>query len=222
MSKRWGNVINPDDIVNTYGADTLRLYEMFMGPFDATLPWSTESIIGSRRFIERAWRMAGKVADAAGATAPAYEIALHQAIKKVGEDIDTFSFNTAVSALMICLNEMEKSETVRTEDYLTFLKLLSPFAPHVTEELWAAFGQKGSVTLSAWPAYDPKKLVSDTMTIMIQVNGKLRGEIKVPRTASETDIKALAMAEERIQGALNGTNPQRVIYVQGRLVNFVI
>ena len=222
MSKRWGNVINPDDIVATYGADTLRVYEMFMGPFDASLPWSTESIIGSRRFIERVWRLAAKATGVAGETASAYEIVLHQTIKKVSEDIDSFSFNTAVSSLMICLNEMEKSDVVQKEDYKAFLQLLAPFAPHVTEELWRAGGGKGSVGLSPWPAYDPKKLVSDTMTIMIQVNGKLRGEIKVSRNAKEDDIKALALAEDRVQATLNGANPQRVIYVQGRLVNFVI
>ena len=220
MSKRWGNVINPDDIVNTYGADTLRVYEMFMGPFDASLPWSTESIIGSRRFIERVWRLAAKASPIAATGA--YETIMHQTTKKVGEDIDSFSFNTAVSSLMICLNEMEKGETVALADYKTFLKLLSPFAPHVCEELWAALGEKQSITHAPWPAFDPKKLVSDTMTIMVQVNGKIRGEIKVAREASEAEIRALALAEERVQAALNGGNPQRVIYVQGRLVNFVI
>ena len=168
------------------------------------------------------WRLAAKATGVAGETASAYEIVLHQTIKKVSEDIDSFSFNTAVSSLMICLNEMEKSDVVQKEDYKAFLQLLAPFAPHVTEELWRAGGGKGSVGLSPWPAYDPKKLVSDTMTIMIQVNGKLRGEIKVSRNAKEDDIKALALAEDRVQATLNGANPQRVIYVQGRLVNFVI
>lgn len=221
MSKRWGNVINPDDIVKTYGADTLRVYEMFMGPFDATLPWSTESIIGSRRFIERVWRLSQKVTRKTDGM-PAYTVTLHQTIKKVTEDIDSFSFNTAISALMICLNEIEKGETVSLADYSTYLQLLAPFAPHVCEELWSMHGGRGSISLASWPVYDPEKLVSDTMTIMVQVNGKIRGELCVPRNTTKEGIEVLALAQDRVVTALNGANPQRIIYVPGRLINFVI
>lgn len=222
MSKRWGNVINPDDIVATYGADTLRLYEMFMGPFDASQPWQTESIIGSRRFIERVWRTAGKIADTTAKVQYPYETVLHQTIKKVGEDIEQFSFNTAVSAMMICLNEFDKSEKIEKNDFAVFLQLLAPFAPHMTEELWTEIGMKGSIHTAGWPEYNPKKLVSDTMTIMVSVNGKVRGELKVPRDMPEAEITALALQEERVQASLAGKNPQRIIFVPGRMVNFVI
>ena len=225
MSKRWGNVVNPDEIVGTYGADTLRLYEMFMGPFDASLPWSTESIIGSRRFIERVWRFAEKVEATkdekkTNDTLP-YEQALHKAIKKVTEDIENFSFNTAVSAMMICLNEMEKAEYVRVSDYTQFLQLLAPFAPHVAEELWTVFGEKKSIHVSGWPAYDASKLVSETVTIVVQVNSKNRAELQVARELSADEVKALALALDKVQRALAGATPKKVIYVPGRLVNIV-
>jgi leucyl-tRNA synthetase len=221
MSKRWGNVINPDEIVATYGADTLRLYEMFMGPFDASLPWSTESIIGSRRFIERVWRLAEKVVNVTKGTI-SYEQALHKAIKKVSEDIEDFGFNTAVSAMMICLNEMEKSEHVAVSDFEKFLQLLAPFAPHVAEELWYELGGKKSIHVSGWPSYDADKLVSQEVTIVVQVNSKNRGEITVSRDTSEHEVKALALAEEKVVAQLAGQTPKKVIYVPGRLVNIVL
>lgn len=223
MSKRWGNVINPDDIVKTYGADTLRLYEMFIGPFDSSLPWQTDSIIGPRRFIERVWKLAAMVGESASKkTSPDAERAIHHAIKKVTEDITDFGFNTAVSTMMICLNEMEKAESISISDFTMFLQLLAPFAPHVTEELWHELGQKKSIHISGWPTYDPAKLVSDTMKIMIQVNSKIRGEIIVPQNTSQDDIQALAMKEEKVVAAVGEATPKRVIYVQGRLINFVV
>ncbi len=222
MSKRWGNVINPDDIVAEYGADTLRVYEMFMGPFDASLPWSTESIIGSRRFLERVWRLQTKVA-APGVKAdfPAYEAALHRAIKKVGDDIESFGFNTAVSAMMICLNELEKAERIAPSDFKKFLQILAPFAPHMTEELWRAFGGKRSIHLSGWPSYDPTLLESETMTIVVQVNSKNKGELSVPRDMGAEEIKLAALKLEKVQAATGGLDPKKIIYVPGRLVNIV-
>ncbi len=219
MSKRWGNVINPDDIVHEYGADTLRVYEMFMGPFDASLPWSTESIIGSRRFLERVWRLAGRVS--ASANAASYERALAVAIKKVTDDIESFGFNTAVSAMMICLNELEKADAVAAADYKKFLQLLAPFAPHMTEELWKTLGEKKSIHLSGWPSYDPAQLESETITIVVQVNSKNKAELSVPRSMAEGEIKALALADGKVAAALAGKEPKKVIYVPGRLVNIV-
>ena len=221
MSKRWGNVINPDEIVATYGADTLRLYEMFMGPFDASLPWNTDSIIGSRRFIERVWRLAEKVSPKKIET-PSYEMALNVCIKKVTEDIESFGFNTAVSAMMICLNDMEKAEAVDARDYKKFLQLLAPFAPHVAEELWAELGEKKSIHLSGWPSYDATKLESDMVTVMIQVNSKNRAEVLVVRDITEEEITAFALSLERVQAALAGAAPKKIIYVKGRIVNIVI
>jgi leucyl-tRNA synthetase len=221
MSKRWGNVINPDEIVSTYGADTLRLYEMFMGPFDATLPWNTDSIIGSRRFIERVWRMAEKVTKTK-IQSPSYEMALNVAIKKVTEDIENFGFNTAVSAMMICLNEMEKAEAVGARDFKSFLQLLAPFAPHVAEELWHELGEKKSIHLSGWPTYDASKLESDMVTVMIQVNSKNRAEVMVVRDITEEEITVFALSLERIQAAIAGATPKKIIYVKGRIVNIVI
>ncbi len=223
MSKRWGNVINPDDIVKTYGADTLRLYEMFIGPFDSSMPWQTDSIIGPRRFIERVWRLHSKVQGVKSKIKNTeYERALHQAIKKVTEDIAGFSFNTAVSSMMICLNEMEKAEAIADADFKKFLQLLAPFAPHVAEELWHELGEKKSIHLSGWPKYDPNKLVSDTMTIVIQVNSKVRDHLTVAADASQKEIEEFARASEKVQAFLGGSEPKRVIYVPGKLINFVI
>ena len=221
MSKSKGNVVNPDDIVKTYGADTLRLYEMFMGPVDQAVVWSTDAMIGPRRFIERVWRLESKVVTKK-IKSPAYEIVLNQTIKKVGEDIESMGFNTAVSQMMICLSEMEKADVVAVDDFKKFLQILAPFAPHVTEELWHMVSEKKSIHLAAWPKYNPAKLVSNTMKIMLQVNGKLRGEITVDRDATEKEITALALAEERLVAALAGATPKRIIYVAGRLVNFVV
>ncbi len=223
MSKRWGNVVNPDDIVKTYGADTLRVYEMFMGPFEATLPWSTESIIGSRRFIERVYRFANKVLERKSKkTDMNAEMFLHRTIKKVTDDIANFSFNTAVSAMMICSNEMEKAENVSVDDFKKFIQILAPFAPHVTEDVWHTLGEKKSINVSLWPRYDEKKLVASTIQIAIQVNGKFRTTITVDKDATQESIETMAINDEKITQYLEGRNPQKIIYVPGRLVNFVI
>ena len=224
MSKRWGNVINPDEVVKTYGADTLRLYEMFMGPFEAKLPWSTESIIGSRRFIERVWRFVQKINNQKidKKSKSTCELILHKTIKKVTEDISNFSFNTAVSAMMICLNEMEKSEVVTLDDLKMFIQILAPFAPYVTEDIWQQLGEKKSIHLSSWPKFDEKKIVSETVKIVIQVNGKFRGTIEVKKDTSKEEIEELARNDEKVKVFMGDRNPQKVIYVPGRLINFVV
>ncbi len=218
MSKRWGNVINPDEVVKLYGADSLRLFEMFLGPFEAHLPWSTEGIIGSRRFIERVWRLSQKIADEKAASHQKGAKILHKTIKKVTEDIQSFSFNTAVSSLMICLNEFEKT-SVSANDFKIFLQLLAPFAPHVTEELWTG---NTSIHLSGWPKYDPKLIIDDEVTLGVQINGKVRGEVTVAADASNETVEAAALALPRIQEYLEGMTVKKIIVVPKRIINIVI
>jgi len=219
MSKRWGNVINPDDVVKLYGADSLRVFEMFLGPFESHLPWSTEGIIGSRRFIERVWRLAAKLTD--GESDKAVQKILHKTIKKVTEDIQNFAFNTAVSSLMICLNEFEKS-AVSIDDFKSFLQLLAPFAPHVTEELWSRLGESKSIHLSDWPTYNPKLLIEDEVTIGVQINGKVRAELTVAADATKDSIESAALAIPRIQEYLAGKTVIKVIVIHGKVINIVI
>lgn len=222
MSKSRGNVVNPDDIIKTFGADTFRLYEMFMGPFDQAVVWSTDAMVGPRRFVERVWKVMPKVTNQNSKTGnPKYEIILNQTIKKVGEDIESMSFNTAVSQMMMCLNEMEKSEIVNADDFKKYLKILSPFAPHFTEELWRMLGEKKSIHLSSWPEYDSAKLESHDVKIMIQINSKIRADITVARSATEEEIKKIALLHEKVVSALAGKVPTKFIYVPGRLLNIV-
>jgi leucyl-tRNA synthetase len=221
MSKRWGNVINPDDVIAQLGADTLRVYESFMGPFEAHLPWSTDGIVGSRRFIERMYR--NLTSDKVGTTTDlAFLKVLHKTIKKVTDDIATFSFNTAISALMICSNEFEKATSVSKDDAKVFLKLLAPFAPHMTEELWHELGETSSIHRAPWPQYDEALLVDDEVTIAVQINGKVRAELTVATHASKEEIESAAKALPRIQEILAGSTIKQVIVVPGRIVNIVI
>ncbi|MEI7777445.1 MAG: class I tRNA ligase family protein [bacterium] len=224
MSKRWGNVINPDDMVKLYGADTLRVYEMFMGPFDQSLPWSTESIIGSRRFIEKVWRLSQKVGVAK--SDKDLESLLNKTIKKVGEDIESMNFNTAISALMILLNAMEKRVgeygVLSVKVYEVFLQLLAPFAPHVTEELWKDLGHKSSIQKEKWPKYDPKKLLSETVQISVQINGKLRDSFEAVVDEDEKTLQNKAIMLENVKKWIDGKEIKRVIFVKNRLINIVI
>ncbi len=222
MSKRWGNVINPDEIVKTYGADTLRVYEMFMGPFDQSLPWSTESIIGSRRFIEKICRLESKVVTKYSIDSKSIDKAVHKIIKKVTDDIEGFAFNTAISAMMVFLNDMEKSPEISKDHFKKFLQLVAPFAPHIAEELWCELGEKKSIHISAWPKYDARKVVDEEITIAVSVNGKVRSEITISRTLDEEEVKKCALADAKILPWIEGKEIRRVIYVTGRLVNIVI
>jgi len=228
MSKRFGNVVNPDDIVKIFGADTLRVYEMFMGPFDQAIPWSTESIVGSRRFIERVWRLQEKVDKKVvniEESPKEYSAAgriLHKTIKKVTEDIAAMRFNTAISSLMIALNEIEKAPEVSRAQFESYLKLLAPFAPHVTEELWTSLGNKKSIHVSEWPKYDPKLVVDDGTTIVVQVNGKMRGSFTAPIGESDDSLKAKALALPEAKKWLEGKEVKKVIVVKGKLVSIVV
>jgi leucyl-tRNA synthetase len=219
MSKRWGNVVNPDHVVKSYGADSLRVYEMFMGPFEAGASWQTENMIGARRFLEKVWQLSKKVESQKGDSLLVVQV--HETIKKVGKDITDFAFNTAISALMILVNELEKQPTVSRTDFENLLKLLAPFAPHLSEELWSQLGHKTSIHLVPWPTYDAQKTVKQELKIMIQVNSKIRDKIVVPASASEEEILKQARASAGAKRWLEGQTIKKAFYVKGRLVNFV-
>lgn len=224
MSKSKGNVINPDDIVKIYGADTFRVYEMFIGPFDQTAVWNTESIIGSRRFLEKVWRLGIKIADNSSKkieSGIALQTLLHKTIKKISEDIESMNFNTAISSMMILANEMEKVE-VSKDDFEKFLQILAPFAPHITEELWFMLGEKTSIHKSSWPKWDKNKIIEEEIKIAIQVNGKVRAEIMISKDMTEEKIKDLALKNKSIITWIENKEIRRVIYVLGRVINIVI
>jgi leucyl-tRNA synthetase len=222
MSKRWGNVINPDDVVREYGADAMRLYEMFMGPFDQPCAWSMQGLVGMRRFLEKVWFLKSKVRKSVKSIKSPIDIILHQTIKKVTDDIEAMRFNTAIASLMTLVNEMSKSESLQLTTYNLLLQLLSPFAPHITEELWHQLGNKTSITKAEWPKYDPELAKSEEMTIAVQVNGKLRDTIIMLADASEETIKSEALKSEKVQKWLEGKEPKKVIYVKGKLISIVV
>jgi leucyl-tRNA synthetase len=216
MSKSVGNVINPDTIVKTVGADALRVYEMFMGPFDQHIAWDENGIVGTRRFIEKVWRLFDKVGK--GEFAPAL---LHKTIKKVGEDIEAMRFNTAISAMMILVNEMEKVPSISRKQYEILLQILAPFAPHVAEELWTQLGNKKSISQSKWPTFDPSKIVDETTKMAVQVNGKTRGMLELKGEVTEDELKNMALNMPEIKKWTENKEIKKVIVVKGRLVNIV-
>lgn len=219
MSKRWGNVINPDDVIATFGADAFRTYEMFMGPFENTIAWSTNGLVGTRRFIERVWRM-GTSDVLRTSDVQSLEAMLHQTIKKVGEDITAFKFNTAVSQMMIFLNEAETTKMIGKEQFGTFLKVLAPFAPHVTEELWHQMGHTTSIHTEKWPEYDEAKLVTSEVTIVVQIGGKTRGTVALPRGSAEGDVLAAARKDEKMAQYIP-ESPKRIVFVLDRILNII-
>jgi leucyl-tRNA synthetase len=220
MSKSKGNVVNPDDTVKAYGADTLRVYEMFMGPFDQSIAWSTESIIGSRRFLDKVWNIGLKTAKLT--PAETQEIELHRLIKKVSADIESMSFNTAVSSLMIWVNEAEKAEAVPAVLFETFLKLLAPFAPHLTEEIWSALGHKKSIHLESWPVFDESKIWSGTVEIVIQINGRVRDNFTAAAGLSQAELEELARGRETVAKWIGEQPVKKTVFVPDRLINFVL
>lgn len=219
MSKRWGNVINPDDVIDQVGADSLRTYEMFMGPFENAIAWSTDGVAGSRRFLEKVWRNASKVSDDKNA---GLANLLHKTIKKVGEDIQNFKFNTAISAMMVLVNQMDKSESVGKDQYKMLLQVLAPFAPHMTEELWHQLGEAESIHLSSWPEYDQALVQDDTVQLPVQINGKVRTKLEISADASEDQVKEMVMSDQIVQKWLDGNQPKKVIYVAGKIINIVL
>ena len=220
MSKSRGNVVNPDEIVDTYGADTMRLYEMFIGDFEKAAPWSPKSIKGCRRFLERVWALADKVQD--GDTySEQHEVLMNRTIKKVGEDADNLKANTAIAALMTMLNEFY-DKGVNKAEYKTFLALLNPFAPHITEELWQQLGEIGLLSVAPWPTYDEAKTVESMVELAVQVNGKLKCTIKLAVDADKQTAIDTAMAEEKVQHAIEGKQIVKQIVVPGKIVNLVV
>ena len=231
MSKSRGNVINPDEVVKDYGADSLRLYEMFMGPLEQTKPWQMSGVEGVYRFLGRVWRMIVddraeivKLAEAVSDAAPTDEQlrVLHKTIKAVTDDIDRLSFNTAISRMMEFSNFMS-SESVRPKSVLSqFVQLLSPFAPHIAEELWNVLGHPQTLAYEPWPTYDPALLVEDSVEVPVQFNGKLRSRIVVPADSDAAALEAAARADEQVRKNLEGKTIVKVVAVPGRMVNFVV
>ncbi len=222
MSKSFGNVINPDDIVKTFGADSLRLYEMFMGPFDQAINWNINGLKGCYRFLDKVWKLSFKVNQEKGIKNQELEKLVHKTIKKINEDLEDFKFNTAVSALMILANRFEKEEKISLSYYSLFLIILAPFAPHITEELWRQLGNKDSIHKQSWPKYDKKLIKDDMITLVIQVNGRVRDKIEVEIDISEEKAKELAISSQNVKKWIQNKEIKKVIFVPGRLINIVI
>lgn len=222
MSKSLKNVVNPDDVVRDYGADSMRLYEMFMGPLEAVKPWSTQGVEGVFRFLKRSWKMIAQteIDDQAKMT-PAQEKLLHATIKKVTEDTETLNFNTAISQMMIFLNEFSKLDKMPREAAEAYVKLLSPYAPHIAEEMWEILGNKAPVSLAPWPEFDPAKLVENEVEILIQIQGRPRARVMMPADADAKKMEELAFADPTIKAALEGKQIIKVVCVPKRIVNIV-
>ena len=221
MSKSRGNVINPDDIVNEYGADTLRLYEMFIGDFEKAAPWSSDSIRGVRRFLERVWSVYDNLLPG-DTVRPELETAIHKTIRKVSEDIENLKFNTAIAAMMALLNDFSAAGGANRAEYAVLVQLLNPFAPHMTEELWEMLDNTEDLAYHPWPEFDPAKCVENTVEIAVQVNGKIRTRIVIGVGDDAAAVLALAKAQERVASELEGKQLVKELYVPGKLVNLVV
>ena len=226
MSKRWGNVVDPNDMIDEYGADALRIYEMFMGPLEAMKPWSSKSVEGISRFLDRVWRLFiqenGTLAVTNDEPADAVVRVLHQTIAKVTEDVEALKFNTAISQMMVFVNEIMKQPGRPRAALEPFLLTLAPFAPHLCEELWQRLGHAESLAYAPWPAFDPALCVEDSVTIAVQVNGKLRATLELPRGGDQAAVQAAASADERVARYLDGVSVRKVIFVKDKLLNLVV
>lgn len=228
MSKSKGNVVNPDEIISSHGADTLRLYEMFMGPLEASVAWSTNGLDGARRFLDRIWRLfvneedgtiAAKIQASDDKT---LEKSYHQTVKKVTEDYEGIRFNTAISQMMVFINDCYKADVIPTEYAEGFVKMLAPMVPHVAEELWQILGHGETLSYAQWPTYDESKLVDDEVEIVVQVLGKVRAKIIVAKDASKEEIEKVALADDKVQEYIAGKNVVKIIVIPGKLVNIVV
>ncbi len=228
MSKSLGNVVNPDDVVKEYGADALRLFEMFMGPLEEMKPWSTRGVEGVFRFLNRVWRLyvdeEGNLNPDIKDVASSVEVdrVYNATVKKVGEDIERLSFNTAIAQMMIFINEIMKSETKPHSILQSFVIVLSPFAPHIAEELWQKLGHKNSLTYESWPVFDPAKLEETMVEIVLQVNGKIRSKLGVQKDTAEHELETLCLADENVRKFIDGKRIVKKIIVKNKLVNLVV
>jgi len=221
MSKSRGNVVNPDEIIENYGADTMRVYEMFIGDFEKAAPWSQSSIKGSKRFLDKVWALSDILTDGEGYTKE-LEADFHRTIKKVTEDIEGLKMNTAIAALMTLLNNIQSKGSITRDEYKTFLTLLNPFAPHITEELWVENGYDGMLNETKWPVYDETKCVDATVEIVVQINGKIKARLNVPAEITAPDAIALAKEQENVIKEISGKNIIKELYVPKKLVNIVV
>jgi leucyl-tRNA synthetase len=222
MSKSRGNIVNPDDVVRSHGADSLRVYEMFMGPIESVKPWQTSGIEGIRRFLDRVFlAVTGPICETCDTETKRL---LHKTIKKVGGDIEALRFNTAISAMMILINHLRALDAVPREAAEALTLIVSPFAPHLGEELWQRLGHTQPATLAyePWPTFDPALVVDDVIEMGVQVNGKLRGVIQIARDATEDAARTLAMADPKIKAHVDGKPLKKVIYVPGKILNFIV
>ena len=222
MSKSRGNVVNPDDIVASHGADSLRLYEMFMGPLEAALPWSTNGLDGSRKWLDRVYRLLIEQDKLSDENDHSLDRVYHQTVKKVTDDFETLGFNTAISQMMIFINECYKAETVYKEYAFNFIKMLSCIAPHICEEMWQMLGHDSSIAYETWPTYDENMLVSETVEMGVQVNGKLRAKIQVTKDTDDEAVKEIAFEQENVKAHTEGKNIVKVIVVKNKIVNIVV
>ncbi|MDR1590708.1 MAG: class I tRNA ligase family protein [Puniceicoccales bacterium] len=225
MSKSRGNVVNPDEVIQQYGADSLRLYEMFLGPLDAMKPWSMQGIEGVYRFLRRIWVLyvdgEGEMEEFLAEDDAAVDRLLHETIKKVTEDIEALQFNTAIAQMMIFINAAQKTG-ISHRTAVIFLQLLAPFAPHIAEELWARLGEAFSISKAGWPIHDASKLVRGQVKVVLQVNGKVRGEILVDSDATQEMIEEIAWQQSRFMGFLSGKRIIKKVYVPGKILNIVV
>ncbi len=220
MSKSKGNIITPDEIIKKYGADTIRIYELFMGPADQATEWSDKGVTGCHRFLNKIWNLCGKTSPVE--KSEALERITHQTIKKVSEDIDSFRFNTAVSSLMILVNEMDKAKTVPLKEYEALIKLISPMAPHMAEEIWSHLKKKGSIFSEKWPEYDPNLIKKETFELIIQINGKVRDSMEVKAGTPKEKIQELTLEREKVKRWIERKEIKKVVFIPGKLINLVI
>jgi leucyl-tRNA synthetase len=232
MSKSRGNVVNPDDVVSEYGADALRLYEMFMGPLEQVKPWQMKGVEGVSRFLARVWRVAfEETQDGSFTVSPKIRNVpcsnkellrvVHETIKKVGEDIEKLSFNTAISQMMICTNAFTQAEVVPRMEFMQFLTVLNPFAPHLAEEINARIGGATMLSESTWPAYDESALVRSEIELVVQVNGKLRDRLMVSKDIDEEGAKAAAFSSSKVNEHLEGKTIRKIVFIPGKIFNIV-
>lgn len=221
MSKSRGNVVNPDDVVNEFGADAFRTYEMFIGAFDQSTPWSQQGLKGCYKFLERVWNLQSIVTDENGYSAD-LEKNMHKAIKKVGDDFERMKFNTAIATMMSLVNDFSKKGSVTRGEYMTLITLLNPVAPHMTEELWQIYGNEGLLSLQSWPTFDEEKTVDDEIEIVVQINGKIKDKLMIPAGLDKEGTQEAAMNTEKIKGLIDGKSVVKVIAVPDKLVNIVV